>query len=469
MGTLTIALPKVDVLPPTRVTDDTSVLTLKQLVFEPLIAWERGFARPALFSHWTHDADGRRWEFFIRPDAVFHDGKPCVPQDILSVIEGVIGSVDTFGMKWSYARYLARARIAASAGRSIVVENPEPFADILDIFTEFYVPRIGPDGAATLGTGPYRIVEFASRERAVLARVDHSAPGSPKHIVLLEVASADERWRLLNVGTIDVAANLEHMEHPPAEDERFILSRQLNTQSVMFYLNCHRGPFARPEARLAANLALDKPDLVRSVFHGLAAPSSTIVSPWHLGMAGTSLRPIEHDLARARDLMERVGGPAAITLRTPTHMPERAPEISAFVAEALARIGFRVNIDTATDRPEYARQIGRKEMGDLAIFDSTPHSTYRVLDDKISSTTKAVWWQGYDDPDVERLIEAAHRAIEDGERERAYAACLHRLNAEPPWLYLVHPVVVTAARRDVAPIALNPKGTLTIGGKGARE
>ena len=50
---LTIALEKVDFLPATRVTDDTSVLTLKNLVFEPLLRWDAGGStKPALFSHW---------------------------------------------------------------------------------------------------------------------------------------------------------------------------------------------------------------------------------------------------------------------------------------------------------------------------------------------------------------------------------------------------------------------------------
>lgn len=39
---LTIALEKLDFLPANRVTDDTSILTLKNLVFEPLLRWQPG-------------------------------------------------------------------------------------------------------------------------------------------------------------------------------------------------------------------------------------------------------------------------------------------------------------------------------------------------------------------------------------------------------------------------------------------
>ncbi|MFN9955450.1 MAG: ABC transporter substrate-binding protein, partial [bacterium] len=156
MTRLSIALATVDALPATRVTDDTSILTLKRLVFEPLVTWDNGHAHPGLFGAWRHDATGQRWEFRIRDGAAFHDGTPFVAGHVLDFVDGILASVDMFGMKWSYARYLARTRISAPDPRTIRVESEHPFADILDVFSEFYVPRLAPDGRATLGTGRYR-------------------------------------------------------------------------------------------------------------------------------------------------------------------------------------------------------------------------------------------------------------------------------------------------------------------------
>jgi peptide/nickel transport system substrate-binding protein len=463
MTLLTMALEKVDLLPPDRVTDNTSVLTLKNLVFEPLLGWDNGLVTPALFSHWTHSPDGRRWEFFIRPGATFHDGKQCLPIDILAIIEGVQTALDTFGMKWSYARYLAHAQVTAGTGLSVIVENPEPFADILDIFSELHIARTAADGQTTLGTGPYRIVDLTAGEEVTLERVDRGADARPPRIRLMAVPHAEDRWRMLQDGSVDAAIHLDHMEHPPRPEERFQWGRRINPLSVMLYLNCSSGIFMSPEARLAANLAVDKVELVRSVFHGLAEPASTIVSLAHLGMRAAGLSPIPHDPVLARALLEKIAGPHAIRLRTPTFMPERAPEISRFVADALTEVGFDVSIEAESNRPEYARQVGRKEIGDLALFDSSPHSTYRILNDKISSAAKAVWWQGYDNPEVQRLILAANQAVEPLARETAYAACLRQLRADPPWLYLVHPISLFAAKPGVARLSLTSTGALGVG------
>lgn len=460
MKTLRIGLEKIDFLPPTRVTDDTSVLTLKNLVFEPLLAWDKGLVRPALFGGWSHSPDGCEWRFTIRDAAVFHDGKPCTAADILAFISGILDAVDTFGMKWSYARYLAHAEIKADGDKIIVVRNPTPIADILDIFSEFYICRLDASGQPLLGTGRYRVAEWEASKRAVLERINGSA--GPERIEAQAEKSAEVRLALVSSGGIDAALNLERIEGRLAFSDHLQWGQAINTLSVMYYLNCQQGLFQSSKARLAVNHAVDTTAIAREIFHGLAVPSSTIVSPYHLGARQAGLSPMAYDPNIARRLLDAVDGSKRITLRTPTFMPERAPEISQFVAEQLQAVGLNVEIETELDRPEYARQIGRKEMGDMAIFDSSPHSTYRILNDKISRETKAVWWQGYDDDETERLILEANRAVSFDDREMAYSRCLTRLHKNPPWLYLVHPIDVFAAAKDIAGLSIDHKGTLNI-------
>jgi len=69
-------------------------------------------------------------------------------------------------------------------------------------------------------------------------------------------------------------------------------------------------------------------------------------------------------------------------------MPERAGDITRFVVASMEAVGLKAVIEVEADRRAYARQVGLdKNIGDLALFDSSPHSTYRVLDDKISSVS----------------------------------------------------------------------------------
>ncbi len=460
MNQLSIALEKVDFLPVGRVTDDTSILTLKTLVFEPLCRWENGVVHPALFSRWEHSPDGRRWRFEVRPDAVFHDGRPCTAQEIVAYVETILHAVDTFGMKWSYARYLADARFTIPSPGILVVENPTPLADILDIFSEFYIARPDSAGRSILGTGPYRVTTFTPRESVTLEPA--RAGGGPARIIAMAIPDADDRYAAVAGGSVDAALNLERASRRLDGDQRLQWGRATNTLSVMYYLNCFKGVFTSPLARRAINHAVDAQMIVDELFHGLGIPSSTIVSPFHLGHAAARVAPIPYDRDMAKALFEQAGASDDLVIRTPEHMPEKAVEISRVVQHALSAIGIRARLDIQPDRPEYAREVGRKEIGDMAIFDSSPHSTYRILNDKISSAVRAVWWQGHDDPPLEALIRSANHAVAPADREAAYGRCLARLNANPPWLYLFHPVEIFAARSGISGLTLDTKGVLNI-------
>ncbi|KAH6656043.1 hypothetical protein BKA67DRAFT_254501 [Truncatella angustata] len=461
-----IVLENVDFRLPTQVTDDNSVVALKSLVFEPLLWWQpHGRVKPGLFASWEHSPNGLTWRFHIRDDAHFHDGLPCTAQEVVTYILGFLNSHDYFGMPWSYSRYFARTTVRAESDRTVRFENPEPFADILDILCDFWPSRIAVDGKPVLGTGPYRVADFERNGgvgKATLHLLRPNQENEPHIITVTQESNAAKRLQLLRDGEVDAALNLERVENLDllTFDSSLRWGRVGSTLSVMYYLNCPRGVFHSPEVRLAANLALDNDALVKEVYEGLATPSVTIVSPQHHGFVAAALQPIPYDPVRARGLLEglKLEVKPALKLRTPTYMPEHAQRISKFVKSALETVGFDVEVEVETNRPEYARQIGlRKQIGDLALFDSTPNSTFRVLDDKISSNSRNTWWMGYHDDELQRLFEDARHKIKAEERAEAYGSCLRRLQENPPWLYVAHPDVVWATR---------PGLTLSIGHSG---
>ena len=188
-----------------------------------------------------------------------------------------------------------------------------------------------------------------------------------------------------------------------------------STMSVPYFLNGFDLPFSQPEARLAINLGVDVEAIISEVWGGLAEPAATVVSPYHLGYP-SGLTAHGYDPDRAKALFERCEMPSSLHLRTPQYMPERAEAVSQMVKTQLARIGITVDIEVVEDRPDYARQVGARKIGHLAIFDSTPHSTYRVLQEKITSRNPGTWWQGVTDQEADDLIEAASQATDPGDK-----------------------------------------------------
>jgi peptide/nickel transport system substrate-binding protein len=468
---LKIALENVDFRLPTQVTDDNSVLALKSLAFEPLVRWQpNGYVTPGLFASWEN-SNAQDWSFRIRESAVFHDGEPCTAKDIVAYIEGFLDSRDYFGMSWSYARYFKRTTFEAEGDKIVRIKNAEPFADLLNVLNDFWPSRLDKQGKPIIGTGIYRVTEFERRDgigNATLQLIDPSQlPSHPKQVVAVHEPNGEKRLQLLRDGHVDAALNLERVEDLSVLDFSPSLSwgRVTSTLSAIYYLNCTNGIFASPAARLAANLAVDNTALVKEVYQGFASPSATVVSPFHLGFQEAGLQPIPYDPAAARDILKQFDMTAPILLRTPVYMPEHAQKISRFVADSLEAVGFTVKIELETNRPEYARSIGlRKYVGDLALFDSTPNTTFRVLDDKVSSANNATWWLGYHDDEFQELFARARKELTDHDRAQAYAACLKKVQQNPPWLYISHPHVVWATRPGVA-LNVGPSGVLTLAGE----
>ncbi|MBS0961243.1 ABC transporter substrate-binding protein [Acetobacter thailandicus] len=450
---LRITQEKVDFFPPDRVTDDRSILTLKSLVLEPLCTWINGVISPGLFSHWETNSTGLIWHFYLRNHATFHDGSLCVASDIVDFLHAICQSVDTFGMPWSYASYFKEVVFQAISSTCLRVETRRPMGDLPEIFSEFYPSRTDVSGHAIIGTGPYKVVDFTPGLQVTLLAVSDPS----QHLYFRADKHASDRMNLLRRGEADVACQLDALSPLPEQNSSFRWLRATHCLSVMAYLNCTSGLFADTRARQAVNLAVDRTALCEQIYKGMAIPASTIVSPFHIGFNHT---PFSYDPEKARHLFRETGRNLSVTLRTPEFMPEHAPEISAFIKAALEAAGVTVNIDIVKDRPDYARQIGRKEMGDIALFDSSPHSTFRVINDKISCLTRGIWWQGYENLSLEHDIAAANTSLSVTDRATGYSKCLTALQDDPPWLYLVHPDSLCATAPDVHGISINHKGFL---------
>jgi peptide/nickel transport system substrate-binding protein len=454
-----LAVERVYLPPLGRVTDDTSVLTLRSFAFEPLCRWQDGEVLPALFARWDTDATARAWRFVIRDGATFHDGVPCTAAHVLATIHAVLDGRDMFGMPWSYGRYLAGAEIMADGDGAIRIATREPFADLPEILAEFVCARADSSGEAVLGTGPWRVARYGRDREALLVATDPARV--PHAIHAIAMPDAEARFAALLSDDADVALNLERREAPPG-GHGLAWGQAPNTLSVMAYLNCAEGLFRDPRARLAANLAVDRAAIIARLFHGLGVPASTVASPFHLGMRGAQPPSLPHDPSRARALFAAAGAGAPVRIRTPTHMPERAPDIAAMIAADLAACGCPATVEIVPDRPAYAREVSAKRIGDIALFDSSPHSSFRVLDDKISARSRGPWWQGSDDPALEALFRAAAATPDDTARDAAYARCLAHLRDNPPWLYLFHPIEVFAARGTAPPVSLDHRGVLRL-------
>ncbi len=441
MNKITVACSKINYLSEGQTSDMANVLTIQNLVYEPLVRMDSGEIKPALARSWQALDNGCRWVFCLRDDAVFSDGSECTSSDVIRSLELAKNVTDAFGMPGPFAKYLSELTFSAIGRKCVQISCPQPNGDILDFLSEIYIQKPSACGYPA-GTGTYQIENMEEGKTLCLKyRGDSDHFAAFKEIVFRQIPDVHERIDAVKKGLIELAAETDDVAPGMGKgiDSKIQWHYAVNTLSVTGFLNGFDKPFSDPSARLAINYAVDKEKIIEQVCHGLGIPAATVVSPYHCGFE-SDIQAIPFDKAKAINLFEQIGVSGRITIRTPQIVPAHGEEIAQLIKEDLEAIGFNVTVDVQTDRPAYAREASQKNIGHLGLFDSSPHSVYRVLYDKISSRIHSTWWQGVCDEESDKLIDEAHANIDPCRRRAAYAKVLRHLNKVPPWLYLFHPI-----------------------------
>lgn len=457
MKELQIAQSQVQLLDPGYTTDNPDLQTILTFVYEPLLRWEDGNVAPALVSSWQVSDDGLSWLLTLREHVHFHDGSPCTVEQVVQAFERLRHAGGSFGMGGVYAPYLADLELKPRNRTQLLVMSPCPTGDLVDIFAAVYVGKYQDEAQPPLGTGPYMLDDYVEGEFIKLSLASNTGDDTVyPRLAIFQIREPEARYDSLLTGRVDLATGLELLQEIPTNDD-LNWRRSTNMLSVTCFLNGFEYPFCQPEARLAVNLAVDVDSIIHNVWHGLAEPATTVVSPYHFGCTA-HLSPHGHNPNRAKELFGACSMPDQLILRTPLIIPDRAQQVSRLIQQQLSRIGINVIIEVEADRPKYARDVSEKRIGHMAIFDSSPLSTYRVLQEKISSERQGLWWQGVKDTEADQLIETAHRTVDARERSEVYERCLSWLHDNPHWLYLYHPTKLYAHRLEVVGVYLNHAG-----------
>jgi len=140
---------------------------INRLIFSGLMKFDsHGLPQPDLADSWAASADGTIYNFSIRPEATWHDGKPVTSDDVLFTIEMIKSSGSLFPQDikdlWS------QVQVKKLNDKTLQVKLPEPFSPFLDYTTFGVLPKHLLEGVAAdqlsnaefnlkpIGSGPYK-------------------------------------------------------------------------------------------------------------------------------------------------------------------------------------------------------------------------------------------------------------------------------------------------------------------------
>ncbi|HMB11854.1 ABC transporter substrate-binding protein, partial [Saliniramus sp.] len=436
-------------------------LALYRALYETLVGYgPRGF-RPRLARNWQVSPDARIWRFRLRPGTVFHDGAPCDAHAVKLSLERMARPDKGYalGSPAVWRAYLGDADIHVEDTDSLTIRLGAPMADLLDILAQAFI--LSPAGldaldagtiAAAPGSGPFRLEEYGAGQ-LLLTRFAEYCGRRPTNEAIRVLAEPDRARRLdaLMMGAVQAATDLDPQASMALAQHGATRVESLTPVAIIFMMNAARGPLRDPLTRRALSLAIDRGALLCDAAGGAGRVLPGIVSPLHFGAPQAPeheedpLQDPLHDPDQARALLAQAGhaGGLALTLDTPTRLPDEAEALSEGLRAQLSAFGISIETRSHGEREAYAHQVRRKEIGDLCVFDSSPLSTFRVLAEKLDQRVRGAWWQGYASRSVEAAIDAGRAEPDETRRAAHYGQAYRLMQADPPWLTLYNPTRIT--------------------------
>jgi peptide/nickel transport system substrate-binding protein len=396
---------------------------------------------PGLAESWRV-VDDTTWEFKLRPGVRFHDGSPLTSADIVASFQRV---PNVPGNPNPYTIYLAGVTGVEPVDDltfRIRTSGPSPILPT-NLTQIFIVPRSvaqlgNPEfnsGQAAIGTGPFRVVSWATNAPLVMRRNEQYWGGRVpwETASLVPIPNDTARVAALLAGDVEFINNVPLQDTARIQgDRRVALFAGPSIYAVNIYPDVERdsppgvdaggrNPMKDVRVRRAMSLALNREGIARQIMEGYADPTDQPVPPFVFGAIPD--RPVPAaNLTQAQALLAEAGWGQGFGLNL-FCSPNRTPRICQAIAAAWTRIGIRTTVEVVPQATFLTRR-NRREYGlFVTVFGSLTGETSYLLGSQLHSVGTVpglgtLNFTGLGAPATDAAIVRARATLDDAERAR---------------------------------------------------
>ena len=398
---------------------------------------------PSLAQSWTISSDGLTYTFVLQKGVKWHDGQPFTAAD-------VVFSADKF-LREVHPRLRAImnqrvASVTAEGDDKVVFKLKEPFSPFIYVFEVSTMPivpkhiydgtdyRNNPANNTPIGTGPFMLKEWKRGSYIHLVKnPNYWKPGLPylDDIYLRVIPDSASRSVAFEQGTVDVlrGGDIENFDVKRLQKLPGVASTmagwEMFSPNLLLVMNLRRAPFDKKEVRQAIMHALDRNFILKNIFYGIGRVATGPIASTTL-YYDKNVTDYNYDMAKAKKMLADAGvKPSDYTIHLlPVPYGSLWDRLAEYTKQQLEQLGFKVVID-ATDAGGWAQKVGNFD------FDVTMNFLYQYADPAIgvgrnyvtSNIIKGTPFgnnEGYSNPEVDRLFEAAPVASSADARQTMY-------------------------------------------------
>ncbi len=417
-------------------------------VFETLVTREE---QPLLAASWEHPSD-RGWVFRLRPGVTFHNGDRFTAESAKFSIDRLMDP----NTKSPYAGTLRPIeRVEAVDELTLRVLTTGPVGNLLETLAEVemmspaQVQAVGADVAKKpVGTGPYTLKTWVPTEQVVLEAFPRYWGPKPRvtTLVFRPIPEATTRVVALRTGEADIAMGVPPQSVREVTGSGFQPVRVPARSVIKIALNLTAPPFNDLRVRQAANLAVNREEIIRVLLDGAGSPANGPLSPMHGGY-DPDIPVYPYDPDRARSLVAQAGVTGAkVTFNVTRGRFARDAQVAEAVAAQLGKVGLDVSLNVM----EFTVWLkAYKQSGHGYQIPANLPNSQRQLTGYFDSRAKAFGWWGYVNAQVDALLDRAGATPRREDRNRVYAQLARLIRDEAPWIFLYNEQLVYGVRDRV--------------------
>ncbi|MDU6782812.1 ABC transporter substrate-binding protein [uncultured Peptoniphilus sp.] len=347
-NTLRVAMAtEIDSLDPFKMTaGDTE--TIMDQVFDGLFDVDTdGSLIPDLAESYSVSEDGKTYDFKLKKDVYFHDGKKFGAEDVLYTYDAMAGLTSKEPLS---SKFAIIDKIDVIDDLNIRVHLKERQNGFIYLTLRPIVEKDYKDnGTKPIGTGPYEFVSYTPGEGLKLKKFnDYHKKDHIAHFENLEVIRITDRQTMimaLKNKDLDLADRISAEEADQLKDVCTVNNFPQNLVQVMGLNNDFKA-FQDKNVRLALNYAIDRDEIIESAAEGRATKLFSSFSPALKEYFEDLGEYYPHDVEKAKALLKEAGYEKGLSFKLTVPSDYKYHMNTAeLIQSQLQKVGIEVTID----------------------------------------------------------------------------------------------------------------------------
>lgn len=444
------------------------------LIFSGLTRFDESMnITPDLAKSWTISKDGLVYEFALREDVLWHDGKKFSAKDVEFSIQAL---KDEKLNSPSKVNFDAVKEVKVIDDYHIKITLSKPFPSFLDSLSVGILPKhlLEKEDLNTtafnqnpIGTGPFKMQKWNKGQYMLLAANTSYYLASPKSkkIILKLIKDPSISALELKNGTIDVALVDFEMAESFKKDKNFKLIQEPSADYRALMFNFNHEFLKDKNVRMALNYATPKKEIVAKLLHSFGSEANhplekSWANPKDFSIYSYDIKKAETLLKEAgfsknkNGILEKNGKELSFEMYAMSEDPLRVALVNILQSE-YAKLGIKAKaIALPAGSFDYTK-IDSFLVGWGSPYDPDFH-TFRVFAGSEDSAKNNSGWNfgHYSNANVDKALIEARNTLDIDKRKIYYKNFIEELHKDPPYVfiaYIDYPLVYKADIKGVKP------------------